>query len=72
METSLMVEDYPNPPETKEKCFQFDFNASIQGYGVVYAETKEEALEKINEGNFDDIIDTWGLTIEDVTDIKED
>ena len=29
---------YPEPPESKLKCFKFNFDATISGYGLVYAE----------------------------------
>ena len=72
METSLMVTDYPEPVEPKEKCYQFEFKATISGYGIVYAESVEKALEKVNKNDYDDIIDTYDMKIEDVTRIEED
>ena len=55
-----------------DKCFQFDFIATTSGYGVVYAKDKEQAIELINKGDYDDIIDTFDLEIQEITDIKED
>ena len=63
---------YPEPPEPKEKCYQFEFNATISGYGYVYAESFEQAEEKINSGDYDDIVDTWGMEIEEITKIEEE
>lgn len=71
IETSLMVNDYPEPEEPKLKCYQFEFNARQSGYGVVYAKDIEEARELINNGDYDDIIDTWGFEIEEITNIEE-
>lgn len=61
---------YPNPPENKLKCYQFEFNAEISGYGLVYAENEEQAEELIREEKYDDIIDTWGMEITDITNIE--
>lgn len=62
---------YPSPDE-EERCFVFDFEASTRGYGIVYARTQEEAEAKVREGDYDDIIETYGLQIEDVTKIEEE
>lgn len=72
IETSLMVEDYPEQPEPKLKCYQFEFNAKQSGYGIVYAEDIEKARELINNNEYDDIIDNWGFELEEIIDIKED
>lgn len=61
---------YPEPPESKLKCYQFEFDATISGYGFVYAEDEEQAKGLIMRGEYDDIIDTWGMEITDVTDIE--
>lgn len=58
--------------ETKEKCYQFYFNATISGYGYVYAESVKRAEELINSGGYDDIVDTWDMNIEEITKIEED
>lgn len=63
---------YPEPPEPQEKCYQFDFNASIRGYGVVYAKDEREAKEMAESGNYDDIIDAYDMQIEEITSIRED
>ena len=34
---------YPSPEEEKMKCYQFAFNATISGYGIVYAEDEYSA-----------------------------
>lgn len=63
---------YPEPPESEYKTYQFDFNASIKGYGVVTAKSEAEARELINISDYDDIIDTYDMQIEEITNIKED
>ena len=63
---------YPEPPEPKEKCYQFEFNATISGYGIVYAEDEFSALLKAERGDYDDIMDTWGMEITEITKIEED
>lgn len=63
---------YPEQPESKKKCYQFDFNATIGGYGYVYAESVEQAEELINSGDYDDIMDTWDMEIQEITKIEED
>ena len=66
-----MIERPLSPPEPETKCYQFDFNATISGYGIVYAKNEEKAREYINNKEYDDIIDTWDMEIEEITDIKE-
>lgn len=62
---------YPEPPESKLKCYQFEFDATISGYGLVYAENEEQAKELVmRDEEYDDIIDTWGMEITDVTNIE--
>ena len=63
---------YPEPQEPKEKCYQFEFNATISGYGYVYAESVERAEELINSGSYDDIVDTYDMNIEEITKIEEE
>lgn len=63
---------YPEPPEDKYKIYQFDFNASIKGYGVVTARDEERARELIEENEYDDIIETFDMEIEEITRIRED
>lgn len=72
METSLMVTDYPEPPESKEKMYKFEFEASIKGYGYVYAENEDEAKELINSNDYGDIVDTWDMEIQEITKIEEE
>ena len=55
-----------------EKCYQFTFKGSIGGYGIVSANSEEEAIEKIKSNDYDDIIDTFDMEIEEVTGIEED
>ena len=71
METSWNVTDYPDPPEPKIKCYQFEFNAKISGYGVVYAESEEEAKHLAENGEYDDIMDTYNMEIQEITGIEE-
>lgn len=63
---------YPEAPEPKEKCYQFDFIATIKGYGIVYAESETEAKEKIDNNDYDEIMDTFDMEIQEVTRIEED
>ena len=63
---------YPEPKEPKEKCYQFDFNATIRGYGVVYAESIEEARARIYNKDYDEIIETYDMEIEEITSIQEE
>ena len=69
--TGLGAGSYPEPPEDKTICYQFDFNATISGYGVVYADSIEQAKELIESNDYDDIIDTWGMKIQEITNIRE-
>lgn len=52
-----------------KKVYQFDFIASIKGYGVVTASSKEEAIDLINNNDYDDIMDTFDMEIEDITNL---
>lgn len=72
IETSLNVTDYPEPPEPKEMCYGFEFSGSISGCGVVYAENPEQAKERILNRDYDDIINTWGMQIEEIVSIEEE
>lgn len=63
---------YPSPSEQKMKCYQFEFNATVSGYGIVYAEDKQKALIEAQRGNYDDILDTWDMEIEEITKIEEE
>lgn len=62
---------YPEPPEPQEKCYQFDFNATISGYGIVYAEDEMQAKELAESGDYEEIIDTWDIKIQEITNVKE-
>lgn len=62
---------YPEPPEEKIKCYQFDFNATICGYGIVYAKNEDEARELAENGDYSDIMDTYNLSIEEITNLRE-
>ena len=63
---------YPEEPEPKEKCYQFEFNATISGYGIVYAEDEFSASLKAKQGDYDEIMDTWGMEITEITKVEED
>ena len=63
---------YPEEPEPKEKCYQFEFNARISGYGIVYAEDELSASLKAKQGDYDEIMDTWDMEIEEITSVTED
>lgn len=63
---------YPSPEEEKMKCYQFAFNATISGYGIVYAEDELSASLKAEQGDYEDILDTWGMKIEEITKIEEE
>ena len=63
---------YPEEPEPKEKCYQFEFNATISGYGIVYAEDELSASLKAEQGDYEKIIDKWGIEITEITKIEED
>lgn len=71
METSWNVTDYPEPEEPSVKLFDFSFNATIKGYGIVYASSLEEAKDLIEIGEYDDIIDTHDMEIQEITKIEE-
>lgn len=72
METKgLGAGSYPEPPEPKIKCYQFDFNATISGYGIIYASSLEEARRLAENGEYDDIVDTYDLEIQEITGIEE-
>ena len=63
---------YPEANESKYKCYHFEFEATIQGHGIIYAEDRETALAELNENKYDDILDTWGMEITDITRMEED
>ena len=54
-----------------EKCYSFTISSSGVGKGYVFAESLEEAREKIEAGEWDDIIDE-DTTYEDIIEIWED
>lgn len=54
-----------------EKCYKFYFRATIGGYGVVHAINEEEAERSVLSGDYDDIIDTFDMEIEEVTGLEE-
>lgn len=63
---------YPEPIESQEKSYQFDFNATCHGYGIVTAKNEEEARKLIMSDDYDDIIDYQDYEITEITDIRED
>ena len=62
---------YPEPLEQEEKCYQFDFKASTNGYGIVYAKNEDDAKNLILNNEYEDIIETYDLKIEEITKIEE-
>ena len=62
---------YYEPPEPKEKCYYFKFNATTKGYGYVYAENVERAEELIDSGQYE-VDYTYDMEIEEITKIEED
>ena len=71
METSWNVTDYPEPEESELQCYKFDFNATISGYGIVYARGIEEARRLAENGEYDDIMDTYNMEIQEITGVEE-
>ena len=63
---------YPEANEPKYKCYQFEFEATIGGYGIIYAEDRETALAELRENKYDDILDTWGMEITEITKLEEE
>lgn len=63
---------YPEPIESKEKSYQFDFNATCRGYGVVTARDEEDAKKLIMSNDYDDIIEFIDYKIEEITNITEE
>jgi len=60
------------------KEFEFEYIASIRGTGFIYADNKEDAIEKINATNRNEFLNNEGisldiesLNIEDVINVKE-
>ena len=62
---------YPEPPEPKEKCYRFEFNATTKGYAYVYAENLERAEELIDSGEYE-VDYTYDMKIEEINRIEED
>lgn len=62
----------PVPDDLTEKCYQFEFNATISGLGIVFAENMLQAREKLENNEYDDLIETWGMKIEEITGIEEE
>ena len=53
------------------KCFNFLIEMSSIGKGYVYADSIEEAREKIKNGDYDDIYDEVGSERGDIIEITE-
>ncbi len=53
------------------KLYQFDFRATVTGYGVVEAKNLAEAKKKILSQDYDDIIDTYLGNIEEIVNIRQ-
>lgn len=70
--TGLGAGSYPEPSDSEEKCYQFEFEGTIGGLGIVYAKNILEAREKAENNDYDDIIETWGMKVEKVTEIDEE
>lgn len=72
METSLMVDDYPEPKE--QKCFVVSCECHCTTYFYVYADNQEQA-EEIARGNEININreheEIEDLTIDEITGIEE-
>lgn len=72
MDTSELGAGMNPVPDEEYKIFQFQFNGSIKGYGVVTARNYDEAKELIENGDYDDIIETYSEKIEEITKIEEE
>lgn len=53
------------------KAYNFKINMTSIGKGYVYADSIEEAREKINKGNYDDIYDQVDEKCGDIIEIYE-
>jgi len=53
------------------KCYNFLIEMTSKGKGYVYADSLEEAKEKINNGDYDDIYDEVGSECGDIIEITE-
>lgn len=72
MDTSELGAGMNPVSEEEYKTFQFEFNGSIKGYGVVTARNYEEAKKLIENGDYDDIIETYDEKVEEITKIEEE
>lgn len=54
-----------------EKWFTFQANINIWAKGVVKAKNKDEALDKIKQGEYDTLLDTEPQEVKDVWDLVE-
>ena len=64
---------WDNPvPEEKRKCYVFEITTVAKAKGYVWAETREEAEELINQKEYDEIDDIVIDEVCDIEDIKEE
>ncbi len=62
-----MISERPlEPPESKEKCYVFSCSCSAEGRFVVYAETPEEAEERLKNSEYEEF-ELSKFEIEDIT-----
>lgn len=55
IETSLMVEDYPEPSEPKEKYYTLTCTCNCECEISIWAESQEDAERQVSNGDYDDI-----------------
>ena len=56
-----------------QKCYQFTRSATYTEFGYVYANDEEEALQKVRDDDYGDIVDTWSESFDpDSIDLRED
>lgn len=56
-----------------QKCYQFTRLATYTEFGYVYANDEEEALQKVRDDDYDDIVDTWWKSFDpDTIELRED
>ena len=67
--TDLGAGSYPEPPESKEKCYIFNCDISCKAKVIVWAESEEEARNHVNANNYDEI-EYYDYGIEQVNDCE--
>ena len=65
-----MIEQPIEPPEPKEKCFNFKCIVTSKAEIGIWAKTEEEARERLNEVDFDDA-DIYPSDILEIDEIKK-